>query len=39
MPGLARIQLDGLLKSHGIYEEVTPEDVERDAADLKACPG
>jgi len=39
MPGLARIQLDGFLKSHGIYENVTLEDVERDIADLKACLG
>jgi len=37
MLGLARIQLDGFLKSHGIYEDVTLEDVERDIADLKAC--
>jgi hypothetical protein len=37
--GLARIQLDGFLKSHGIYEDVTLEDVERDIADLKACLG
>jgi hypothetical protein len=39
MLGLARIQLDGFLKSHGIYEDVTLEDVERDIADLKACLG
>ncbi len=39
MLGLARIQVDGFLKSHGIYEDVTLEDVERDIADLKACLG
>jgi hypothetical protein len=39
MLGLARIQLDGFLKSHGIYEDVTLEDVERDVADLKASLG
>jgi hypothetical protein len=39
MLGLARIQMDGFLKSHGIYESVTMEDVERDMADLKACLG
>ena len=39
MLGLARIQMDGFLKSHGIYENVTIEDVERDLADLKACLG
>jgi hypothetical protein len=37
MLGLARIQMDGFLKSHGVYEEVTLEDVEHDIADLKAC--
>jgi Uncharacterised protein family (UPF0175) len=37
MLGLARIELDGFLKAHGIYEDVTLEDVERDVADLKAC--
>ncbi len=39
MLGLARIQMDGFLKSHAIYENVTLEDVERDLADLKACLG
>ncbi len=39
MLGLARLQLDGFLKSHGIYENITIEDVERDIADLKACLG
>jgi hypothetical protein len=37
MLGLARIELDGFLKAHGVYEAVTLEDVERDVADLKAC--
>ena len=39
MLGLARIQLDGFLKTHGIYQDVTMEDIERDVADLKACMG
>ena len=37
--GLARIEMDGFLKSHGIYDDVTVEDVERDIEDLKACLG
>lgn len=32
--GLARIEMDGFQKSHGIYEDVTFEDVERDIAEL-----
>jgi hypothetical protein len=39
MLGLARIQMDGFLKSHGVYEEVTLEDVEHDIVDLRACLG
>jgi hypothetical protein len=39
MLGLPRIRLDGLLKSHGIYVDVTLEDVERNIADLKASLG
>ena len=39
MLGLPRIRLDGFLKSHGIYEDVTLEDVERDIADLEASLG
>jgi hypothetical protein len=39
MLGLARIQRDGFLKSHGIYKDATMEDVGRDIADLKACLG
>jgi hypothetical protein len=27
--GLARIQLDGFLKTHGVYEEYTMEDLEK----------
>lgn len=30
-------QLDGFLKAHGVVEEITLEDVDRDAADLRAC--
>lgn len=30
MLGLARIELDGFLKSHGIYQEYTLEDFERE---------
>ena len=37
--GLARLQIDGFLKSHGVYEQVTLEDIEHDVADLKACLG
>ena len=39
MLGLARLQIDGFLKSHGVYEQVTLEDIEHDVADLKACLG
>ena len=39
MLGLARIQMDGFLKAHGIYQDVTMEDIERDIADLHACLG
>jgi hypothetical protein len=35
MLGLARIQLDGFLKSHGIYQDYTLEDFERERQDLK----
>jgi hypothetical protein len=35
--GLGRIALDGFLKAHGIYQNVTMEDIERDIADLRAC--
>ncbi|MGD1072915.1 MAG: UPF0175 family protein [Bryobacteraceae bacterium] len=39
MLGLGRIELDGFLKSHGVYEDVTIEDIERDVADMRACLG
>ena len=39
MLGLARIEMDGFLKSHGIFQDVTMEDIERDIADLHACLG
>ena len=35
MLGLARIQLDGILKSHGIYQEYTIEEVEQEHRVLK----
>lgn len=37
MLGLERIELDGFLKGHGIYQDVTMEDIECDIADLRAC--
>ena len=39
MLGLGRIALDGFLKAHGVYQDVTMEDIERDIADLHACLG
>ena len=36
MLGLARLQIDGLLKEHGVYEDTTIGDVDRDIADLKS---
>ena len=35
MLGLARIELDGFLKSHGIYEDYTLEDFEEERLALK----
>ena len=35
MLGLARIQMDGFLKSHGIFHDYTMEDFERERAALK----
>jgi hypothetical protein len=35
MPGLARIQVDGFLKSHGVFEEDTIEDFEEERRALK----
>jgi Uncharacterised protein family (UPF0175) len=29
-------EIDGFLKTHGVYEDITLEDVERDLADLKS---
>ena len=34
--GFARLQIDGFLKEHGVYEDVTIKDVEQDIADLKS---
>ena len=36
MLGLARLQIDGFLKAHGVYEDVTIEDIDHDIADLKS---
>jgi len=36
MLGLARLQIDGFLKAHGVYEDISLEDVNRDIADLKS---
>ena len=35
MLGLARIQLEGFLKSHGIYQDYTMEDFEQERQALK----
>ena len=35
MLGLARIQMDGFLKSHGIFHDYTMEDFDRERAALK----
>lgn len=35
MLGLARIQLDGFLKAHGIYQDYTIEDFEEERQTLK----
>ena len=35
MLGLARVQLDGFLKSRGIYQDYTPEDFEKERQALK----
>ena len=35
MLGLARIQMDGFLKSHGVYEDYTLEDFEQERQALK----
>jgi hypothetical protein len=36
MLGLSRFQIDGFLKAHGVYQDITIEDVDRDIADLKS---
>jgi hypothetical protein len=35
MLGLARLELDGFLKSHGVYDDYTLEDFEKERAALK----
>lgn len=35
MLGLARLQLDGFLKAHGVYEDYTLEDFEKERVALK----
>ena len=35
MLGLARIQMDGFLKSHGVYEDYTLEDFEQERQALQ----
>ncbi len=32
-----KYELDGFLKAHGVYEDFTMEDFERDLADLKSA--
>jgi hypothetical protein len=34
--GLGRLQIDGFLKAHGVYQDITIEDVDPDVTDLKA---
>ena len=36
MLGLGRLQIDCFLKEHGVYENVTIEDIDQDIADLKS---
>lgn len=36
MLGLARLQIDGFLKSHGVYDDYTLEDFEQERAALKS---
>lgn len=35
MLGLARIELDGFLKSHGVYHDYTMDDLDREIEGLK----
>jgi hypothetical protein len=34
--GLGRIELDRFLKTHGVYQDITIEDIDRDISDLKS---
>jgi hypothetical protein len=34
--GLGRLQIDGFLKAHGVYQDITIKDVDRDVTDLKS---
>jgi len=36
MLGLGRLQMDGFLKAHGVYEDYTIEDFEKERAVLKS---
>ena len=36
MLGLTRLQIDGFLKSHGVYQDYTIEDFEKERQALKA---
>jgi hypothetical protein len=33
--GIGRLELDGVLKAHGVFYDMTVEDLENDIADLK----
>jgi len=35
MLGLARLQIDGFLKAHGVYDDYTAEDFEQERQSLK----
>lgn len=35
MLGLARVELDGFLKAHGIFQDYTPEDFEQERQALR----
>ena len=36
MLGLARLQIDGFLKAHGVYDDYTMDDFEQERAALKS---
>lgn len=36
MLGLARLEIDGFLKSHGVCPDITIEEIDQDLADLKS---